>query len=572
MKKIIVLLLLLALTLSALSSCDLLPPGIFDTQGDVNNGGNTDGENNGGSGDGGNNDGENNGGSGDGGNNDGENSGGNTDGGNIDGGNAGDGSCKTKIDHIDTDENGICDTCSADVVITLDFYAVNDLHGKVFDTDKQVGVDELSTYLKGAAGRDEQYIFLSSGDMWQGSAESNITKGQIVTDWMSALGFVSMTLGNHEYDWGSQYIRENAEIADFPLLAINVYDISTNKRVDYCQPSLVVDRGELKIGIIGAIGDVYSSISSDKVSDVYFKTGSELTALVKAESERLRALGCDFIVYSIHDGYDKNSSSVGSISALELSAYYDTSLSREGYVDLVFEGHTHKRYVLYDNYGVYHLQNGGENAGIAHIELDINFVTDSFKVNLGEIVSSSTYAGYAADPIVSELEEKYKDIIGGAFDVLGYNSAQRNSEFIEELVAELYYQAGVERWGDEYDIVLGGGFLRCRSPYYIYKGEVAYSDLMAVMPFDNEIVLCSIKGSDLKSKFFETSNDDYHVYYESYGATVKGSIDPNKTYYIVVDSYTSQYAYNNLTVVEVFDKVTFARDLLAGYIKSGGLE
>ena len=558
MKKIIVLLLLLALTLSALSSCDLLPPGIFDTQGDVNNGGSTDG---------GNTDGENNGGS-----TDGENSGGNTDGGNTDGGNAGDGSCKTKADHTDADENGRCDTCSADVVITLDFYAVNDLHGKVFDTDKQVGVDELTTYLKGAAGRDEQYIFLSSGDMWQGSAESNITKGQIVTDWMSALGFVSMTLGNHEYDWGSQYIRENAEIADFPLLAINVYDISTNKRIDYCQPSVVVDRGELKIGIIGAIGDVYSSISSDKVSDVYFKTGSELTALVKAESERLRALGCDFIVYSIHDGYDKNSSSVGSISALELSAYYDTSLSREGYVDLVFEGHTHKRYVLYDNYGVYHLQNGGENAGISHIELDINFVTDSFKVNLGEIVSSSTYAGYASDPLVSELEEKYKDIIGGAFDVLGYNSAQRNSEFIEELVAKLYYQTGVERWGDEYDIVLGGGFLRCRSPYYIYKGEVTYSDLMAVMPFDNEIVLCSIKGSDLKSKFFETSNDDYHVYYESYGATVKGNIDPNKTYYIIVDSYTSQYAYNNLTVVEVFDKVTFARDLLAGYIKSGGLE
>ena len=96
--------------------------------------------------------------------------------------------------------------------------------------------------------------------------------------------------------------------------------------------------------------------------------------------------------------------------------------------------------------------------------------------------------------------------------------------------------------------------------------------MMAVMPFDNEIVLCSIKGSDLKSKFFETTNDDYHVYYESYGATVKGNIDPNKTYYIIVDSYTSQYAYNNLTVVEVFDKVTFARDLLAGYIKSGGLE
>ena len=121
-------------------------------------------------------------------------------------------------------------------------------------------------------------------------------------------------------------------------------------------------------------------------------------------------------------------------------------------------------------------------------------------------------------------------------------------------------------------IVLGGGFLRTRSPFNLYSGEVTYSDLMMLMPFDNQIVLCSVKGSDLLSKFFKTSNEDYHIYYETYGEQVYASIDSNATYYIIVDSYTSQYKWNNLTVVDTYDDYTYARDLLAEYIREGGLE
>jgi glycosyltransferase involved in cell wall biosynthesis len=74
-----------------------------------------------------------------------------------------------------------------------------------------------------------------------------------------------MTLGNHEYDWGEDYILENYELAEFPFLAINIYDNDTNKLVEYCQPSVMVEKSGVQIGIIGAIGDCYSSISADKV-------------------------------------------------------------------------------------------------------------------------------------------------------------------------------------------------------------------------------------------------------------------------------------------------------------------
>ena len=465
--------------------------------------------------------------------------------------------CKTKADHADSDKNGICDKCSDSVIVILDIYAINDLHGKIFDTDSQIGVDELTTYLRGASVRDEQHIFISSGDMWQGSAESNITKGALVTDWMSSLGFVSMTLGNHEFDWGEEFISANAAIAEFPFLAINIYERDTNTRVDYCAPSVVVDRGDLRIGVIGAIGDCYSSISSERVEDVYFKTGSELDSLVIAESERLRREEqVDIVIYSIHDGYIGNS-----------------TLTSGGYVDVVFEGHTHQKYVNVDAYDVYHLQNGGENGqGISHVEMKVNFVTDSVSVNTAEIVPTSKYSSLTPDPLIDELSKKYASEIGDAFGKVGYNSRYLDDSELEDLTARLYYELGVKEWGDEYDIVLGGGFLKTRSPYNLAAGEVTYSDLMMLMPFDNQIVLCSIKGSDLKRKFFETSNYDYHIYYEAYGKEVWNSIESNKTYYIVVDSYTSQYKYNNLTVVETYDSTVFARDLLADYIRNGGLE
>ncbi len=467
--------------------------------------------------------------------------------------------------HKDTDDDGRCDICTSSVMVAIDLYAINDLHGKLVDTDSNGGVDELTTYLKTMCEKNDNVILLSSGDMWQGSSESNLTKGMIITEWMNHLGFVSMTLGNHEYDWGEEYIEINDEIAEFPFLAINVFDRETNKRAEYCDASTVIECDGIEIGIIGAIGDCYSSISGDKSGAFYFKTGNELTKLVKEEAQRLRAEGVDFIVYSIHDGGERAGAY---ISSDKLSPYYDISLS-DGYIDLVFEGHTHQKYTSMDEYGVYHLQNGGENKGISHAEIGINTVTNTSMVWSAEYISSSIYSNLDDDPIVEELLEKYEDEISVANKVLGQSGKRRDSDEIEELVAKLYYETGIERWGENYNIVLGGGFLKTRDPYDLQSGTVTYGDIQAILPFDNQIVLCSISGRDLKDKFFETENRDYHIYYETYGSEIKSSIELDETYYIIVDSYTSSYAWNRLTVIEMYDPNVYARDLVAQYIESG---
>ena len=473
--------------------------------------------------------------------------------------------------HTDEDNDGSCDDCGISVIITFDFYALNDLHGKFDDTDTQGGVDELSTYLANAYNTDDNVILLSSGDMWQGSFESNSTKGLIITDWMNELDFVSMTLGNHEYDWGEESIKANVALAEFPFLAINIYERDTNERVDYVQSSVLVERGGMKIGIIGAIGDCYSSISGDKVEEVYFKTGAALTELVKAESEKLRAEGADYIVYSIHGGFGSNSSA-SMVQTSSLRGYYDASLSRDGYVDLVFEGHTHRSYAFEDEYGVPHLQNGGDNSGISHVEVRLNYANGYDRVSVSEIIKPSRYANLEDHPIVDELLQKYADQVDAGKLVLGQNSRLRNSTELKGLVADLYYEAGIERWGDKYDIALGGGFISVRSPYDLAAGEVKYSDLNSLLPFDNQLVLCSIKGRDLKNKFFETNNSNYYIAYGDYGASIRNNSDYNATYYIITDTYCSSYAYNNLTVVEYYDAGVYARDLIADYIRAGGLQ
>lgn len=482
---------------------------------------------------------------------------------------SGDTGCKK---HKDSNKDEICDVCKKSVIVYVDFYNINDLHGKLDDGDGHIGVDELTTYLKNVRKTDDHSFFISSGDMWQGQAESNMTKGIIMTDWMNELDFTAMAIGNHEYDWGGEYIKKNADFAEFPFLAINIYDRATNKLVDYCKPSVMVDTGTVQIGFIGAIGDCYSSIAVDKCDDVYFKVGSQLTSLVKAEADELRHNGADYIVYILHDGYgSSNYGSTTQISSSQIRSYYDVALS-DGYVDLVFEGHTHQGYRLIDEHGVYHIQNRGDNkGGISHAEVAINSVTNDSEITAAELVATYQYQDLEDDPIVDKLLEKYKDQISAANEVLGYNRTYRDDEELEQLVAKLYYEVGVKEWGNKYKIVLGGGFLRTRSPYNLYAGDVTYGQLSSLFTFDNQITLCAVKGRDLKRKFFETNHSDYFISYGDYGNSVRNNIDLNATYYIVVDNYTADYSYNNLTIVERYDPNVFARDLLAEYIKKGGL-
>ena len=199
----------------------------------------------------------------------------------------------------------------------------------------------------------------------------------------------------------------------------------------------------------------------------------------------------------------------------------------------------------------------------------VNKVTGETKVLTAELVSDDAYRYLKKDPVVDQLLEKYAEEIAPAIRVLGVNDQYRNSSAICQAVADLYCEKGLEKWGSQYDIVLGGGYISCRSPGYLEEGEVTYAQVQTVLPFDNQITLCSIQGRDLISKFLETTHKAYYIQTSDYGESIRDSIDPNGTYYVVTDSYSAYYAYNNMTIIDVYDENTYARDLVAEYIENG---
>lgn len=446
---------------------------------------------------------------------------------------------------------------------TIDIYAFNDTHGAVKDSSSIAGIEKTSTYIKQKKKENPNTIVLSSGDMYQGSMYSNNTKGKLMTEWLNELNCVSMTIGNHEFDWGEEAIKQNKAIASFPFLAINIFDKQTNKRVSYVDASTTFTVDNIKFGLIGAIGDCYSSISGSKVKDVEFKVGDELASLVKEESTRLRnEENCDFIIYSLHGP----------------TSDYQEELSSGKYVDVCFEGHTHKQYSTVDSYGVYHLQGAGYNESFSHLELLANKNSKEITIKDTTPIVTSSFLSLSNDKDTTDLINKYMDEIGNPDEVVGYNKKERSSNELRQKIADLYLETGLAEWGSSYDIVLGGGYLSTRSPYVLPSGNVTISQIYNLFPFDNDIVLCKGSGTFIKNAYVNSTNKNYFTTYnEEKGYSSTYSYSSSSTYYLITDTFGSDYyLYGNgyrsnykFEQLKVSSSGKYARDLITTYIRNG---
>ena len=321
-------------------------------------------------------------------------------------------------------------------------------------------------------------------------------------------------------------------------------------------------REGVKIGVIGAIGNCLSSISSSQVQGLTFLTGNALSELVKAESLRLRnEENCDFIIYSVHGSGSRDADD-----------YYDDTLSSGNYVDLVLEGHTHDGYAEQDDYGVYHVQCYGYNQCFYQITVDMDLVNNRYDVRTPveyDTRYGGQYSNLAEDAQVNALFEKYKDQYEYAYEELGINDTWKDATTLRQTVANLYLAAGMEKWGNQYNLILGGGYISCRGNG-LHAGTVIYADVLELFPFNNDVVLCSIQGYRLKNTQFITGSSNYFCDWTSYGNDMRWNIDDNTTYYLVTDTYNSDYAANHLTVIDRLQAGgRFARDLLAEYIRAG---
>jgi 5'-nucleotidase / UDP-sugar diphosphatase len=136
--------------------------------------------------------------------------------------------------------------------IDLRILYINDFHGfaePVKAAGSQTPLGGIA-YLAGAVDRARQghtSILLSAGDMIQGHAWANLFKGQSVIDVMNAMRFDAMVVGNHEFNFGPEVLKERIAQANFPILGANVEGFPPLK------PYVVKEVTGLKIGIIGVV-------------------------------------------------------------------------------------------------------------------------------------------------------------------------------------------------------------------------------------------------------------------------------------------------------------------------------
>lgn len=365
-------------------------------------------------------------------------------------------------------------------IINIDLYNLNDFHGAVDHnpSNKELGINRLAAYFKTQLTNNPNSVFLSSGDMWQGSADSNITRGRLVVDAMNQIGFSAMAIGNHEFDWTDEYLYLNQTRSNFPLLGINIMDKATNQRADFADASIMIERSGIQIGIIGTIGDTLeSTILTSAVAAYDFVP---YTNLVKDESQRLKNLGADLIVLVNHNG------------TVESGVM--------PYVDAVFNGHTHRREVFHiDGKPVY--QGLAYGQAISHVRFAFNtanmipsFIQNQSGVyTYDSLISSNQFPQEDIDMkalydayLINEINEVKNEVIGqadGAFSrqQLGQFAVDEMLRFAQtknqDVVASFHNTGGVRSTID--------------------AGEVTYGELYKAFPFDNELMIVEVTGSQL---------------------------------------------------------------------------
>ncbi len=383
---------------------------------------------------------------------------------------------------------------SDDTYEYIDMYEFSDFHGAVhyesYSQEDYAGLPRLTTYMDGKRTLNPGgTLLLSAGDMFQGSAESNLTRGYMVNYAMHYMGFDAMAVGNHEFDWNTDWLKKNAELTynghSIPFLGANIK--KDGEIPAYLKKSTVVTRGDYKIGIIGTIGsNLESSVLKSALNGCEFVPYGDI---VIEESARLRnEEGCQAVVLLSHE------------DALHIE-------STNG-VDAVFGGHAHKD--INSVYGaVPALASANYGKSVAHISLKFNKTTKEFAgIDAADIEEmKGIAAGLEENADVNSIIDQYAPEINKIKNIkLGTADAElKITGALINICTETMFNEAVETVKTNYETIDSSKIVAAyhnakggiRSD--IGKGDVTYGDVYKSFPFDNEIVLFTMTGSEAKA-------------------------------------------------------------------------
>lgn len=146
----------------------------------------------------------------------------------------------------------------------LDILWSNDVHGGIDRAKATFMNPEFPPQLGGGAsaatlikhvrslkGPNRDTLLFDIGDFFQGRPVGTVTNGRAVMDYMNAIGYDAMTIGNHEFDISPADLIETLRMAQFPIVSSNVVYTDTGEFPDYLRPYTIIERLGVKIGIVG---------------------------------------------------------------------------------------------------------------------------------------------------------------------------------------------------------------------------------------------------------------------------------------------------------------------------------
>ncbi len=429
--------------------------------------------------------------------------------------------------------------------ITLSVISTSDVHGALLPVDGNRGLALLGGYVENLretrADDGGAVLLIDAGDMWQGTIESNLAEGAPMVAAFNAVAYDAAAIGNHEFDFGPAgekatpandlddaqgALKMRATEANFPLLAANLIDEATGLPVDWpnVQPSVLLDRGGITIGIIGLMTE--RALVTTIAINVRGLSLAPLALTTIREAQKLQQAGADLVIVSAHAGSRCESfDDPLDLSSCDMSDEI-MQLALElppGLVDHIIGGHTHR--------GIAHEVNGiaiTESFSRSRAFGRVDFVFDRADRSLTsrQIFQPQRICGYVDNTTgdcVAEAE------VSGAVQVASYSGrvVSPNTKIMEIAadVAQRAYVLKSEKLGvyletaitraDEPNSAIGhlftdvmldavggdvlihnvSGGIRADLP----QGDLVYGSVYEMYPFDNLVVQLDLSGAELRS-------------------------------------------------------------------------
>ncbi|WP_310601840.1 Ig-like domain-containing protein [Anaerosporobacter sp.] len=328
----------------------------------------------------------------------------------------------------------------------LRFIFTTDIHGQLNNTDYETGstyatggLTKAYTLIKNARKEVESsnYLTFDIGDaLYDYSTEYIFSEDQKavqpIYQAIKMIGYDAITLGNHDFDYGYDYIIgqiKNAGLSDVTVVS-NVYDSKTSKPVwnenMIITKKVKTDAGKTATVKIGIIGETIPVLSTKTESYLGILKTEDIVESVKKQTAILKEKGADVIVVLSHSG-------LGEDEVSELN-YKNVSyaLTQIPDVDAVLCGHEHKIFPNKDKTTTHYnlpgvdrdtsLINGkvlvmandrGKSIGVADLKLNISstgkVTVASGKGEVREVDKTSTKADASFNGLYGTWESKLLD-------------------------------------------------------------------------------------------------------------------------------------------------------------------